>query len=87
MIPNHMCITWMVYTLFTDAAVANGDLYNSRIKLHIHKITRFEINGMFIEEHPQYHEVQASIETLNGNVTAEKDKYFYLEQCLHSWPM
>ena len=41
-----------------------------------HKITRFEINDMIIEENTQYHAVQATIDTLNDNVTSEKDTYF-----------
>ena len=69
--------------LFTDFVVS-GDLYNSGIKLNNHKITRFEINDMIIEENPHYHEVQASIETLNDNVKSEKDKHFYHEHSLHS---
>ena len=52
-----------------------------------HKITRFEINDMIIEENPQYHAVQATIDTLNDNVKSEKDKYFYHEQSLHSLAM
>ena len=52
-----------------------------------HKITRFEINDMIIEENTQYHAVHATIETLNDNVKSEKDKYFYHEQSLLSVAM
>jgi len=69
--------------LFTDFVV-NGDIYNSGIKMNNHKITRFEINDMIVEENPQYHAVQASIDTLNDHVKSEKDKYHYNEHSLHS---
>ena len=69
--------------LFTDFVI-NGDIYNSGIKMNNHKITRFEINDMIIDENPHYYAVQATIETLNDNVKSEKDKYFYHEQSLHS---
>ena len=72
--------------LFTDFVV-NGDIYNSGIKMNNHKITRFEINDMIVEENPQYHEVQATIDTLNDYVKSDKDKYFYHEQSLHSLAM
>ena len=69
--------------LFTDF-VTNRDISNSGIKMNNHKITRFEINDMIIEENPHYYAVQSTIETLNDNVKSEKDKYFYHEQSLHS---
>ena len=72
--------------LFTDFVV-NGDIYNTGIKMNNHKITRFEINDMIIEENTQYHAVQATIGTWSDDVNSEKDTYFYHEQSLHSLAM
>ena len=60
------------------------NLYNTGIRVSNHRVTRFEIDGMIIEENTQYSSVQATIDTLNDGIQSDKDKFFYHEQSLHS---
>lgn len=76
----------MVNALF-EQFVVNGDIYNTGIKVKNHKIVRFEINGMIVEENQDYEFVTATIKELNTLVKSEKDMYVYREQSLHRLAM
>jgi len=63
--------------------VVNGDIYNSGIKVRNHKIVRFQIGEMVIEENIAYSAVRSTINDLNNRPVSDKDKYQYHEQSLH----
>ena len=50
-----------------------GNLYNTGIRVSNHRVTRFETDGMIIEENTQYSAAQATIDTLNDGIQSDKD--------------
>jgi hypothetical protein len=72
-------------TALCDDEIKQGNIRNGKVRVSKGgQIMGFEFNGITIDEHEHYQNIQMTLDTLNGSISQEKHKYIYIGQTPHS---